>query len=61
MTKIFIDAGHGGTDPGAQANGLREKDLTLKLALKTRDILNNEYEGHSLRLSRTTDATLSLT
>ncbi len=61
MVKIFIDAGHGGTDPGAVANGLREKDLTLKIALKTRDILNSEYEGHSLMLSRTTDQSLTLT
>ncbi|WP_082234962.1 N-acetylmuramoyl-L-alanine amidase [Halobacillus massiliensis] len=61
MTKIFIDAGHGGTDPGASGNGLHEKDLTLALALKTRDILNNEYDGHSVQLSRTSDRTLSLT
>lgn len=31
MTKIFIDAGHGGTDPGAIGNGLQEKNLTLKI------------------------------
>ncbi|MCP3026593.1 N-acetylmuramoyl-L-alanine amidase [Halobacillus sp. A5] len=60
MTNIFIDAGHGGSDPGATGNGLREKDLTLDIALKTRDILNNEYEGHSVKLSRTSDETLSL-
>ena len=29
---IVVDAGHGGADPGATANGLREKDLTLKSA-----------------------------
>lgn len=60
MVKIFIDAGHGGTDPGAVANGLREKDLTLTLALKTRNMLNDEYDGHSVMLSRMTDKTLSL-
>lgn len=32
MTKIFIDPGHGGSDPGAVGNGLQEKDLTLKIA-----------------------------
>ncbi|GAA0422903.1 MAG: N-acetylmuramoyl-L-alanine amidase [Bacillota bacterium] len=60
MTKIFIDAGHGGSDPGATGNGLQEKDVTLAIALKLRDILNSDYEGHSVMLSRTTDQTLSL-
>src|SRR5699024_12813356 len=60
MTKIIIDPGHGGADSGATGNGLREKDLTLKISLKLRDILSNEYEVHSLRLSRTTDTSVSL-
>ncbi|GGN59257.1 N-acetylmuramoyl-L-alanine amidase [Oceanobacillus indicireducens] len=60
MSKIYLDPGHGGTDPGAQANGLKEKDVTLKIALKVRDILNRDYEGHSIRMSRTTDKTFSL-
>ncbi|WP_207260813.1 N-acetylmuramoyl-L-alanine amidase [Desulfovibrio sp. Huiquan2017] len=29
---IMIDAGHGGKDPGAMANGLREKDINLRFA-----------------------------
>ena len=33
---IFIDAGHGGEDPGAEALGRKEKDDTLELALKVR-------------------------
>jgi N-acetylmuramoyl-L-alanine amidase len=39
---VVIDAGHGGHDPGALASwdgGLREKDLTLKLAREIRDQL----------------------
>lgn len=59
--RIFIDPGHGGSDAGASANGLQEKDLTLDIALKTRDILNENYEGHTVKLSRTTDVTRSLT
>lgn len=58
--KIFIDPGHGGTDPGATGYGLREKDLTLKISLKIRDILNAEYTGHTIRMSRTTDKTITL-
>ena len=30
---IAIDPGHGGSDPGAVANGLQEKDLTLAVSL----------------------------
>ena len=29
MIKIIIDAGHGGKDPGAIANNLQEKNITL--------------------------------
>ena len=31
---VVVDAGHGGHDPGASGNGLREKDVTLKAALE---------------------------
>lgn len=29
---VIVDAGHGGKDPGAVANGIREKDINLKVA-----------------------------
>lgn len=58
--KIFIDPGHGGSDPGAVGNGLKEKDLTLAIALECRKVLANEYTGHLIKMSRTTDATVSL-
>lgn len=60
MSKIFIDPGHGGSDAGASGYGLNEKDVTLEIALKLRDILNVEYTGHSIKMSRTTDDTVSL-
>ena len=28
--RIVVDAGHGGSDPGAVSGNLKEKDLTLK-------------------------------
>lgn len=60
MKKVFIDPGHGGQDSGAVGHGLQEKHLTLAIALKVRDLLNNQYEGHAIQMSRTTDQTVSL-
>src|SRR5690625_2887937 len=60
MIKIYIDAGHGGNDPGAVGNGLREKDLTLDIAKRIKKYLDDNYTGHRVKLSRTGDKTLSL-
>ncbi|WP_422773270.1 N-acetylmuramoyl-L-alanine amidase [Plantactinospora sp. WMMC1484] len=57
--KIYLDAGHGGTDTGAVGNGLQEKALTLDIALRTRTYLQNNWTV-SVRMSRTTDITRSL-
>lgn len=59
VPKIYIDPGHGGTDPGASANGLQEKNVTLNIALQVRNILLANYNV-SVRMSRTTDITRSL-
>lgn len=56
--KVYIDVGHGGKDPGAGANGLREKDITLTLAKKVESILR---EVATVKLSRTNDRYLTLT
>ncbi|MFN2747224.1 MULTISPECIES: N-acetylmuramoyl-L-alanine amidase [Bacillus] len=61
MVKIFIDPGHGGTDPGATGNGLQEKNITLQIALALRNLLLDEYQNVSVQLSRTSDQTVSLT
>lgn len=60
MVKIFIDPGHGGTDSGAAANGLLEKNITLQIALFLRDMLISEYDGVSVRLSRSIDQSVTL-
>jgi len=60
MVKIFIDPGHGGSDAGAVSNGIQEKNITLQIAKKVRDILQDEYSDVSVRMSRTGDATVSL-
>jgi N-acetylmuramoyl-L-alanine amidase len=55
--KLILDPGHGGYDPGATGNGLKEKDITLKLALKIRDLLKGSCD---VILTRDTDKTVSL-
>ena len=53
MIKVFISAGHGGRDPGAVGNGLREKDLNLKIATECAKFL--DLNNVLVKLSRTTD------
>lgn len=58
--KVVIDAGHGGTDPGAiSVNNRREKDLTLAVALKVHTLLSDEPMIES-RLSRPDDKFVDL-
>lgn len=57
--KVYLDPGHGGSDSGAVGNGLREKDVTLDLALRLNHILVVTY-GFQTRLSRSSDITRSL-
>lgn len=57
--KVFIDAGHGGTDSGAVGvNTLLEKNINLSVATKVSELLKNQ--GIEVKLSRTNDTTLSL-
>lgn len=53
MAKVFISAGHGGSDPGAVGNGFEEADLNLSIALACRDYL--EARGVSVLMSRSKD------
>lgn len=55
---VVIDAGHGGHDPGAVGNGLREKDINLKAALQLGKILASY--GVDVRYTRRTDVYLKL-
>lgn len=60
MKKIWIDAGHGGKDPGAAANGLQEKDIALAVSLAIKARLESAYEEVQVLLSRNTDVFLEL-
>ena len=50
---IVIDAGHGGSDPGAVYEGRREKDDNLSLATKVGELLSQQ--GISVIYTRTAD------
>ena len=51
MPVIIIDAGHGGEDPGAVANGLVEKYLNLEIAKMINEMLKaNGYKTHLTRV-----------
>src|SRR5699024_1482823 len=56
---IYLDAGHGGYDSGANHSGVQEKDL----ALKTTNYLKNELEsrGYAVLMSRDVDVFVGLT
>ena len=55
---IIIDPGHGGKDPGAIGpSGLKEKDVTLDVALYMKGLL--ESKGYQVILTRTTDNEVS--
>ena len=56
LKKVVIDAGHGGEDPGTIANGITEKDYTLKIS----EYIHNRLDemGIPNELTRETDVTL---
>lgn len=51
---ITLDPGHGGSDPGAiGASGLKEKQITLEISMRVKELL--EKEGANVYMTRTTD------
>lgn len=57
---IMIDPGHGGRDPGTRNPllGLEEKELTLAVAFRLRDLLRRQ--GFRVELTRETDTFVAL-
>ncbi|CCB93349.1 hypothetical protein SALIVB_1060 [Streptococcus salivarius CCHSS3] len=56
---IYLDAGHGGYDPGASYFGISEKSLTL--AIQSRVKAKLEAEGYQVVTTRTSDTYVDLT
>ena len=56
---VYLDAGHGGYDPGASYFGISEKSLTL--AIQSRVKAKLEAEGYQVVTTRTNDTYVDLT
>jgi N-acetylmuramoyl-L-alanine amidase len=59
VSRIVVDAGHGGHDPGAQANGIDESELTLDVAQRLQKLLEAQ-PGFAVVLTRSTDDYIAL-
>jgi N-acetylmuramoyl-L-alanine amidase len=59
MKKVTLDAGHGGNDPGAVSEKLREKDITLKIALYAEEYLLKNYQV-LVKMTRSNDVFVTL-
>jgi N-acetylmuramoyl-L-alanine amidase len=59
VSRIVIDPGHGGHDPGAMGNGVSEAELVLDIALRVEKLLQKQ-PGTDVVLTRRTDGFVSL-
>lgn len=57
---VVIDAGHGGKDPGAVSGGVKEKDIALKIALKTGAYISENYPDVKVLYTRKDDRFIEL-
>jgi N-acetylmuramoyl-L-alanine amidase len=59
VSRIVIDPGHGGHDPGAKGKGITEAELVLDVALRLEKLLQ-EVPGVDVILTRRTDEFVAL-
>ena len=59
ISRIVIDAGHGGHDPGARANGVNEAELVLDVALRLSRLLQKQG-GFEVVMTRDRDVFIPL-
>lgn len=60
LKTVVIDAGHGGKDPGARNGNIREKDITLSIALQLGKMIERNYPSVKVIYTRTTDKFVEL-
>lgn len=58
--RVFLDAGHGGHDPGALGLVAQEKDITLAIVLLANEIIRRDYPDIEPVLSRDQDRFVQL-
>jgi N-acetylmuramoyl-L-alanine amidase len=59
VSRIVIDAGHGGHDPGAQSNGISEAELVLDVAMRLSRLMQKQ-PGIEVVMTRDTDVFIPL-
>jgi len=57
---VCIDPGHGGAQPGTFGKSTKEKDVTLKVALKLGEIIEKNMTDVKVVFTRKTDMTIGL-
>jgi len=60
VSKVVIDAGHGGTQPGAVNGKVMEKDITLAIALKLGALIEENYPDVQVIYTRKKDVAVDL-
>ncbi len=60
VTKIVIDPGHGGRDPGTLGSYTKEKDVALKVALKVGEYIEKNVSDVEVIYTRKDDSTVDL-
>lgn len=60
INTVVIDAGHGGKDCGAVGKKSYEKDITLKVALKTGEYIKRKYPDVKVIYTRSKDVAVEL-
>jgi N-acetylmuramoyl-L-alanine amidase len=60
ITRVVIDAGHGGKDPGTIGKKSQEKNVVLQIALKLSEEIRSQCKGVTVICTRTTDEFIEL-
>lgn len=60
ISKVVIDAGHGGHDPGCLGSNTKEKDVTLSIALKLGELIKKKFPEVKVVYTRNTDVFVEL-